>query len=53
MTERSIRITFLDVLEMTLFALILNLNALKIVTGINENGLVVGVFAAFAAVYLS
>lgn len=35
---------------MTLFALILNLNALKIVTGINENGLVVGVFAAFAAV---
>ena len=35
---------------MTLFACILNLNALKIVTGINENGLVFGIFAAFAAV---
>ncbi len=39
-------------LEITLFALILNLNAIKIVARLNENSLVFGIFAAFAAVVL-
>ena len=42
----------LDVLEMLFFALILNLNAVKVVTRINSTLLVYAVFILFAAVVI-
>lgn len=52
MTEKSIKLSFLDVVEIALLALILNLNAIKIVARLNENVMVLGLFAVFATVVL-
>ena len=52
MIEKRRTYTLLDVLEMVFFALILNLNAVKVVTKINNSLMTYAVFILFAAVVI-